>query len=162
MAPGPGRPPVGAGVSYVAAAATAYAGGALVNHLFPPPKQDKPQDVFAWSNPPANHKRRRRYPGHFRHRENGYDGPDSGAQPKVTNSGTKSYLNMLLCGGEEVDEIRGVKINNQPISNYPNVKVSTRLGTNDKRVIPGFADTWEEKTIGIELKRRRRMGVCSN
>src|SRR5690606_30866592 len=38
--------------SYVAAAATAYAGGQLVNHLFPPPTQDKPQDVFAWSNLP--------------------------------------------------------------------------------------------------------------
>ena len=138
--------------SYVAAAATAYAGGALVNHLFPPPKQDKPQDVFAWSNLPPITKEGGGIPVTFGTVKMGMMAPIQVLNQKVTNSGTKSYLNMLLCGGEEVDEIRDIKINNQPISNYPNVKVSTRLGTNDQTVIPGFADTWEEKTIGIELK----------
>lgn len=138
--------------SYVAAAATAYAGGALVNHLLPPPKQDKPQDIFAWSNLPPITKEGGGIPITFGAVKMGVMAPIQVLNQKVTNSGTKSYLNLLLCGGEEVDEIRDIKINNQPVSNYPNVKVDIRLGTNEQTPIPGFYDTWEEKTVGIELK----------
>lgn len=138
--------------SYVAAAATAYAGGALVDHLLPPPKQDKPQDIFAWSNLPPIAKEGSGIPVTYGTVKMGVMAPIQVLNQKVTNSGTKSYLNLLLCGGEEVDEIRDIKINNQPVSNYPDIKVSTRLGTNDQTVIPGFDDTWEEKTVGIELK----------
>ena len=137
--------------SYVAAAATFHAGGALVNHLFPPPKQDVISNIATWSNLPPIAEEGGGIPITFGTVKMGVMAPIQVLNQKITNSGTKSHLNMLLCGGEEVDEIRDITINKQPVSNFPGVKTEVRLGTNDQTPIPGFADTWEEVPVGVEL-----------
>lgn len=70
----------------------------------------------------------------------------------ITTDGDKSYLNVLLCGGEgEIDSISEIKINGTPIENFPGVSYSARLGTNDQAIIPGFGDTYSDQFFNLEL-----------
>lgn len=52
---------------------------------------------------------------------------------------TKDVFNMLilLCHGE-IEAIESVEINDQPYTNYKDITVYTRLGTNPQTAIPGF------------------------
>ena len=64
----------------------------------------------------------------------------------------KQYLNMLLCGGEgPADNITDITIEDNPITNYSDVVVETRLGTNDQSVISNFSDTYLTQSLAYEL-----------
>src|SRR5690606_39023139 len=84
---------------------------------------------------------------------------------KIDTDGEKQYLNMLLAAGEgpcdydeETGEVTGIPddgilINNQPIENYgASLQIYKRAGLNDQAVIPGFDDTFEATTVGVELE----------
>ncbi len=70
----------------------------------------------------------------------------------ISTDGTNQYYNLLLCGGEgPVDSISDIRINDNPITNYANVVVETRLGTNDQAAMTNFADTFADQTVSYEL-----------
>ncbi|MCC6428335.1 MAG: hypothetical protein IT435_16125 [Phycisphaerales bacterium] len=43
----------------------------------------------------------------------------------------------------------GVYLQDQPIANFPDARISTRLGTGSQSVIPGFADTEVLREVGV-------------
>ena len=47
------------------------------------------------------------------------------------------------------DAIEDVYLNDQPVSNFPGVKVSGRMGTVGQAILPGFADTETLQEVGI-------------
>ncbi|MCX7779604.1 MAG: host specificity factor TipJ family phage tail protein [Negativicutes bacterium] len=134
----------------LAATATMVLGGMVINHLFPPPKIENQQDspTYSWGkiqsmqgqgNPVAITYGTVRTAGQIV----AYD---------IESDGDKQYLKLLLCGGEgPVDEISDILINDQPVSNYKDIIVETRLGTNDQTVIQNFNDTFANQDIGTEL-----------
>lgn len=71
----------------------------------------------------------------------------------VISDGEKQYLNLLYCAGEgELSKIEDIRINSNPISNYKDVQVDIRLGTNDQTVIPNFNDNFADQGLNYELK----------
>lgn len=71
----------------------------------------------------------------------------------VISDGDKQYLNLLYCAGEgELSKIEDISINSNPISNYKDVQVDIRLGTNDQTVIPNFNDDFADQGLNYELK----------
>lgn len=71
----------------------------------------------------------------------------------VISDGDKQYLNLLYCAGEgELSKIEDIRINSNPISNYKDVQVDIRLGTNDQTVIPNFNDNFADQGLNYELK----------
>lgn len=44
--------------------------------------------------------------------------------------------------------ISGVYLNDQPIGNFPDARVSVRMGTADQKMIPGFVDTQTLREVG--------------
>lgn len=71
----------------------------------------------------------------------------------VISDGDKQYLNLLYCAGEgELSMIEDIRINSNPISNYKDVQVDIRLGTNDQSVIPNFNDNFADQGLNYELK----------
>ena len=71
----------------------------------------------------------------------------------VISDGDKQYLNLLYCVGEgELSKIEDIRINSNPISNYKDVQVDIRLGTNDQTVIPNFNDNFADQGLNYELK----------
>lgn len=71
----------------------------------------------------------------------------------VISDGEKQYLNLLYCAGEgELSKIEDIRINSNPISNYKDVQVDIRLGTNDQTVIPNFSDNFADQGLNYELK----------
>ena len=71
----------------------------------------------------------------------------------VISDGDKQYLNLLYCAGEgELSKIEDIRINSNPISNYKDVQVDVRLGTNDQTVIPNFNDNFADQGLNYELK----------
>lgn len=71
----------------------------------------------------------------------------------VISDGKKQYLNLLYCAGEgELSKIEDIRINSNPISNYKDVQVDIRLGTNDQTVIPNFNDNFADQGLNYELK----------
>ena len=70
----------------------------------------------------------------------------------IISDGARQYLHLLYCAGEgELQDIRNIRINENPISNYKDVKVDIRLGTNDQAVIPNFADSYADQQLNYEL-----------
>lgn len=70
----------------------------------------------------------------------------------VISDGEKQYLNLLYCAGEgELSKIEDIRINANPISNYKDVQVDIRLGTNDQTVIPNFNDNFADQSLNYEL-----------
>ena len=70
----------------------------------------------------------------------------------VISDGDKQYLNLLYCAGEgELSKIDDIRINSNPISNYKDVQVDIRLGTNDQSVIPNFNDNYADQGLNYEL-----------
>jgi predicted phage tail protein len=64
----------------------------------------------------------------------------------------KQYLNLLYCGGYgQVDEIKDIRIDYTDISNFNEVQIETRLGTNDQKPISFFKNTPLDQSVGIEL-----------
>ncbi len=70
----------------------------------------------------------------------------------VISDGEKQYLNLLYCAGEgELSKIEDIRINTNPISNYKDVQVDIRKGTNDQTVIPNFNDNFADQSLNYEL-----------
>lgn len=70
----------------------------------------------------------------------------------VISDGEKQYLNLLYCAGEgELSKIEDIRINANPISNYKDVQVDIRKGTNDQTVIPNFNDDFADQSLNYEL-----------
>ena len=70
----------------------------------------------------------------------------------VISDGEKQYLNLLYCAGEgELSKIEDIRINANPISNYKDVHVDIRKGTNDQTVIPNFNDNFADQSLNYEL-----------
>lgn len=70
----------------------------------------------------------------------------------VISDGEKQYLNLLYCAGEgELSKIEDIRINANPISNYKDVQVDVRKGTNDQTVIPNFNDNFADQSLNYEL-----------
>lgn len=70
----------------------------------------------------------------------------------VISDGDKQYLNLLYCAGEgPLDEIRDIRIGENPIGNYKDVQVDIRYGTNDQTVIPNFNDNYADQSLNYEL-----------
>ncbi len=64
----------------------------------------------------------------------------------------KQYLNLLYCGGYgPVDSIENIRIDKTDISNFTNVQIETRLGTNDQEPISFFKNTPLDQSVGLEL-----------
>lgn len=51
-----------------------------------------------------------------------------------------------------MSKIEDIRINSNPISNYKDVQVDIRLGTNDQTVIPNFNDNFADQSLNYELK----------
>lgn len=70
----------------------------------------------------------------------------------VISDGEKQYLNLLYCAGEgELSKVEDIRINANPISNYKDVQVDIRNGTNDQTVIPNFNDNFADQSLNYEL-----------
>lgn len=70
----------------------------------------------------------------------------------VISDGEKQYLNLLYCAGEgELSKIEDIRINANPISNYKDVQVDIRKGTNDQTVVPNFNDNFADQSLNYEL-----------
>lgn len=70
----------------------------------------------------------------------------------VISDGEKQYLNLLYCAGEgELSKIEDIRINANPISNYKDVQVDIRKGTNNQTVIPNFNDNFADQSLNYEL-----------
>ena len=70
----------------------------------------------------------------------------------IISDGARQYLHLLYCAGEgDLQDIRNIRINENPISNYKDVRVDIRLGTNDQTVIPNFADSYADQQLNYEL-----------
>lgn len=69
----------------------------------------------------------------------------------VNTEGNKQYLYRLYSAGEGPIEIHDVLINDNPASQYENIFIDTREGTNDQAVIDGFNKSVSQKGLGYEL-----------
>lgn len=70
----------------------------------------------------------------------------------IRTDGDKNYLNVLLGLSEgEIESIEDVKINDNPASNYDNVTVYKRFGTNLQSVIPNFEDAHNLYNVNVQL-----------
>lgn len=73
-------------------------------------------------------------------------------QRHVYSDGEKQYLNLLIAVAEgPIDSISDIKINGNPVENYEDVEVETRLGTNDQAIISNFNDSYADTALGYEL-----------
>ena len=70
----------------------------------------------------------------------------------IISDGARQYLHLLYCAGEgELQDIRNIRINENPAGNYKDVQIDIRLGTNDQAVIPNFADSYADQQLNYEL-----------
>ncbi len=138
----------------LAASAIAYVGGMVINHFFPPATPDMPDSTsstptYGWGNVSAQVTQGGVLPRTF--------GTMKTAGIELTRyisvDGDKQYLNVLYTGGQgPIDDITDIQINGNPIENFTEVQVDTRLGTNDQTVIPNFGDTFASQNMNYELR----------
>lgn len=70
----------------------------------------------------------------------------------IISDGARQYLHLLYCAGEgELQDIRNIRINENPADNYKDVQIDIRLGTNDQTIIPNFADNYADQPLNYEL-----------
>lgn len=139
--------------AYLAAGAVAVLGGKIINALVPVErsglKSQETTQTYGWDLPkPISG-------------EGGVVGVTYGEcipAPQLLEShldtvDDKQYLNLLFCGGiGPVDEISDIKIGDNPIENFTDVQIETRMGTNDQKAIPNFGNTTNNQEIAHELK----------
>ncbi|WP_333594786.1 host specificity factor TipJ family phage tail protein [Anaerospora hongkongensis] len=138
----------------LAASAIAYVGGMVINHFFPPASPDMPDSTsstptYGWGNVSAQVMQGGVLARTF--------GTMKTAGTELTRyisvDGDKQYLNVLYTGGQgPIDDITDIQINGNPIENFTEVQVDTRLGTNDQTVIPNFGDTFASQNMNYELR----------
>lgn len=70
----------------------------------------------------------------------------------IISDGARQYLHLLYCAGEgELQDIRNIRINENPADNYKDVQIDIRLGTNDQTIVPNFADNYADQPLNYEL-----------
>lgn len=137
------------------AAAVGYIGGILINHICPMPKTDfnmsdlQNSVTYGWGEQQTSNTQGGCLPVTY---GSMYTAGTELAR-HVDSDGEQQYLNLIVCGGEgPVDSIEDITINDNPIENYENVEIETRLGTNDQDVIANFNDTYADQSLDFELE----------
>lgn len=69
----------------------------------------------------------------------------------VSAKDNEEYLNWLIAAGEGPLTITDIKLNDNDIANYSNVKYEIRTGTNDQKTIPYFNDTYFTKSLSYHM-----------
>lgn len=140
---------------YMAAAAVMYLGGTLLNHINSSVDANNSNystsTTYSWSTPKTQATQGSPMPITFGTMKISNNNVLSA---HVTSDGDKQYLNLLVCGGEgPVDSISDIQIEDNPIANYDNIQIETRLGTNEqaKIDIPSFADNFSDQSLNYEL-----------
>lgn len=73
-------------------------------------------------------------------------------QRHVVSDGEKQYLSILYCLAQgPIDSISDIKLNGNPVSNYTDVEVETRMGTNTQTVMKNFNDSYQDTSLAYEL-----------
>lgn len=70
----------------------------------------------------------------------------------ISTDGDKNYLNVLLslCEGE-IDSINDIRVNDQPVANFPGILTYERFGTTDQSIIPSFGELHNVYSVGVNL-----------
>lgn len=142
------------------AAAVGYIGGILINHICPMPKTDfnmsdlQNSVTYGWGEQQTSNTQGGCLPVTY---GSMYTSGTELAR-HVDSDGEQQYLNLIVCGGEgPVDSIEDITINDNPIENYGNVEIETRLGTNDQDVIANFNDTYADQSLDYELDEENKI-----
>jgi len=70
----------------------------------------------------------------------------------IRTDGDKEYLNVLIAVGEgEIESISSVEINENPSTNFDDIALSYRYGTNTQTQIPSFNDSHDLKALSANL-----------
>lgn len=139
---------------YMAAAAVMYFGGQLLSNVFAPAIPDYDANststpTYGWDN--ASITLTQGGPVPLTYGTVKIKSPMVLSQ-HITVDGTNQYYNLLLCGGEgEVDGIEDIRINDNPLTNYDEVIVEKRFGTNDQTCMSNFSDTFSDQSLSYEL-----------
>lgn len=121
----------------IAAAATMFVGGMLINRMTPRPKIDRGgsggSDAEARSYTWGRLQPMQGQGNAVGITYGNVQAPTQILAQYVSVEGDKQYLNVLLCAGEgPLDKIENLKINDNPIENYQGVQVEYRMGTTRK------------------------------
>jgi len=70
----------------------------------------------------------------------------------VTVNNDKQYLSILLALGDGTfDSINDIRLNGDPASNYSNVSIETRMGTNNQDLLPLWGETWSDVSVNKKV-----------
>lgn len=73
-------------------------------------------------------------------------------QRHVVSDGDKQYLSILYCLAQgPIDSITDIKLNENPLTNYQNCEIETRMGTNTQTVMKNFNDSYADTALAYEL-----------
>lgn len=73
-------------------------------------------------------------------------------QRHVVSDGDKQYLSILYCLAQgPIDSITDIKLNGNPLTNYQNCEIETRMGTNTQTVMKNFNDSYADTALAYEL-----------
>lgn len=73
-------------------------------------------------------------------------------QRHVVSDGDKQYLSILYCLAQgPIDSITDIKLNGNPLTNYQNCEIETRMGTNTQTVMKNFNDSYADTALVYEL-----------
>lgn len=73
-------------------------------------------------------------------------------QRHVVFDGDKQYLSILYCLAQgPIDSITDIKLNGNPLTNYQNCEIETRMGTNTQTVMKNFNDSYADTALAYEL-----------
>ena len=73
-------------------------------------------------------------------------------QRHVVSDGDKQYLSILYCLAQGmIDSITDIKLNGNPLTNYQNCEIETRMGTNTQTVMKNFNDSYADTALAYEL-----------
>jgi len=129
----------GVGWAAFQAAMTGFAIGSTLGALLTPkPRLSKSGDdstSYAWSG--ISNDDRAGIPVPIVYGDHVVGGVRIGAFIRREGGKEKLYMLILVSKGE-VEEISEVEINGQPVDNFPNASIETRLGTLDQTPIKGF------------------------
>lgn len=73
-------------------------------------------------------------------------------QRHAVSDGDKQYLSILYCLAQgPIDSITDIKLNGNPLTNYQNCEIETRMGTNTQTVMNNFNDSYADTALAYEL-----------
>lgn len=140
------------GVKIGASVFVSVLGGMLVNKLTPMPKMDfsntEQSNTYGWGGAQTVTGQGYVLPVLYGRMKTG----GIMLQRHVVSEGDKQYLNILYCLCEgPIDSVTDIRLNGNPITNYEDVEVEIRLGTNDQRIISNFNDSYADTSLSYEL-----------